>query len=405
MLKDILDAALLSSDYCADLLSVPRERFAEWAEGRPIPKFILPEILSILGISEKDLTSKPRSGYAAEGVLAPAVWYKLRDTKLNRSDREMVGVIRKLGFYMGQLDKVRGTGLPQYPTLFAEIRKRGDAAASPAVQGQLAAEAFRAMSGLSKGQRGIGEVIRTYLRASGLLLVESPLPESTIEGCCFKVDVRGDTRACLFANSYKSTWFRRNAVLAHELSHAIFDVETEQVSIDYLEEESNALNEQRAQAFAQDFLVPRSVLSHYTSQMGIDWSSLSTAELAALIAGIHVEQNMLLNAAVGTGLITADQAEYYKSIDCSDALREASSHALSTPEFLSQTGNESANWVADKRWAKIGAHRLLLPVGYVDRVLEAVRNEEISIGKAAEMLMTDEETFIDRFGDLVPLAA
>ena len=405
MLKDILDAALLSSDYCADLLSVPRERFAEWVEGKTIPKFILPEITSILGISERDLSSKPRSGYVAEGVLAPAVWYKLRDTKLSRTDREMVGLIRKLGFYMGQLDKVRGTGLPQYPTLFAEIRKRGDTAASPAVQGQLAAEAFRAISGLSKGQRGIGEVIRSYLRVSGLLLVESPLPESTIEGCTFKVDVRGDTRACLFANSYTSTWFRRNAVLAHELCHAIFDVETEQVSIDYLDEENNALNEQRAQAFAQDFLVPRSVLAHYTSQMGIDWSSLSATTLAKLIAEIHVEQRMLLNAAFGAGLITADQVEAYRALDCSDALRSVSEHALSTPEYLSQPGNESAKWIAENRTAKVGARRLLLPVGYVKQVLEAVTCEEISIGKAAEMLMTDEQTFLQRFGDLVPQAA
>jgi Zn-dependent peptidase ImmA (M78 family) len=405
MLKDILDAALLSSDYCADLLSVPRERFAEWAAGKTIPKFILPELLSVLGISERDLSSKVRSGYVTEGVLAPAVWYKLRDDRLSREDRELVGLIRKLGFYMGQLDKVRGIGLPQYPTLFAEIRKRGDPAASPAVQGQLAAEAFRALSCQSKGQRGIGDAIRPNLRTSGLLLIESPIPDSAIEGCSFKVEVRGEPRICLFANSYKSTWFRRNEVLAHELCHAIFDVENEQVSIDYLDEDNNSLSEQRAQAFARDFLVPRSVLAHYANQLGVDWSALSAAKLARLIADTQVEQRMLINAAFGAGLVTGDQAEAYRKIDCVDDVRTASSHALSTPEFLSQTGSGSAKWLAENRTAKVGPRRLVLPVGYVEQVVKATASEDISIGKAAEMLMTDEHTFLKRFGDLIPQAA
>ncbi len=405
MLKDILDAALLSPDYCADLLSVPRERFAEWVSGKTIPKFILPEMISILGISERDINSKARSGYIAAGALAPAVWYKLRDDKLSATDREMVGIIRKLGFYMGQLDRVRGIGLPQYPTLFAEVRKRGDAAASPAVQGQLAAEAFRTLSGLSKGQRGIGEVIRPHLRTSGLLLVESPLPESGIEGCSFKVDIRGETRACLFANLYKSTWFRRNSVIAHELCHAIFDIDTEQVSLDYWDENTNSLSEQRAQAFARDLLVPRSVLLHYTSQLSIDWSALSSRQLAFLMAEIHVEQRMLIEAACEAGLIDMEQADAYRQVDCADELKAVSTHALSTPEFISQSGCGDAKWLAENRTGKIGSRRILLPVGYVDQVLESVKSEDISIGKAAEMLMTDENTFLKRFGDLLPQAA
>ena len=38
---------------------------------------------------------------------------------------------------------------------------------------------------------------------------------------------------------------------------------------------------------------------------------------------------------------------------------------------------------------------------YVAKVIEAVRNDDISYGKAAEMLMIDKETFAERFGDLV----
>jgi hypothetical protein len=127
--------------------------------------------------------------------------------------------------------------------------------------------------------------------------------------------------------------------------------------------------------------------------------------LAALIAETHVEQRVLLNAAVGAGLITNDQMVAYREIDCSENLKKASTHALSTPEYMSQTGNDSAYWVAENRTAKIAARRLLLPVGYVQQVLEAVSSEEISIGKAAEMLMTDEETFLKRFGNLIPQAA
>jgi len=55
-------------------------------------------------------------------------------------------------------------------------------------------------------------------------------------------------------------------------------------------EDASVLSEVRARAFARETLVPRSVLLHYTNQLGIDWQHLTPRQLAELMASIHVEQ-------------------------------------------------------------------------------------------------------------------
>ena len=44
--------------------------------------------------------------------------------------------------------------------------------------------------------------------------------------------------------------------------------------------------------------------------------------------------------------------------------------------------------------------KLLLPVPYVKAVLEAVKAYSISVSRAAELLMIDENTFSSRFSDV-----
>ena len=94
------------------------------------------------------------------------------------------------------------------------------------------------------------------LRTLGILVIESPV-KSAVEGCAFSVGSESGATPSVFANSYKSTWFRRNAVMMHEVGHAIFDLESEQISIDYKDESSDELKELRAQTFAQECLVPK----------------------------------------------------------------------------------------------------------------------------------------------------
>ena len=336
----------------------------------------------------------------AFAALAPAVWYKLRDSKLVAADRELVAMIRKLGFYMNQLAEIRGEKLRRFEPLFRGVREKVDRTLPPAVQGKAAAEAFRSMTDLKHGEVGIGEWLRKILRALGVLVVESPI-KSFVEGCAFSVGAESDQTPCVFANSYGSTWFRRNAVIMHEIGHVIFDLESEQVSVDYRDETSDDLKELRAQTFAQECLVPRSVLVQITNRHGLRWTHLSSTEIATLIADSQVEQSLVLKAAYEAELIDADQYENYSGIDCVDELCTLSSHALNTQEYLRSQPSQMPPWIAQNRNTEFGRRSLRLPSLFVSQVIEACSADQISEAKAAEMLMIEESTFRKRFGSLV----
>lgn len=403
ILKKILESTKLDNAFCADLLGVPTDHLNEWLIGsRPLPRFVLPEISSILGVPAKMLLqSSFGSGKSfASAALAPAIWYKLRDSKLVAADRELVAMIRKLGFYMNQLAEIRGEKLRRFEPLFRGIREKVDRALPPALQGKAAADAFRSMTDLKHGEVGIGEWLRKTLRALGVIVVESPV-KSSVEGCAFSVGADSDLAPCVFANSYGSTWFRRNAVIMHEIGHVIFDLESEQVSIDYKDENSDELKELRAQTFAQECLVPRSVLVQITNRHGLKWSHLSSRDIAILMADSHVEQRLVLKAAYEAELIDADQLDHYGGVDCASELRTLTAHALNTQDFLRSQPSQVPPWIAENRNTEIGRRSLRLPSLYVSQVIDACSADQISAAKAAEMLMIEDSTFRKRFNSLL----
>jgi Zn-dependent peptidase ImmA (M78 family) len=187
----------------------------------------------------------------------------------------------------------------------------------------------------------------------------------------------------------------------HEVGHAIFDLESEQVSIDYSSDAGDELKDQRAQAFAQECLVPKSVLIQVASRFGLKWGSLAAADLATLVGYSHVEQRLVLKAAYDSELINTEQLEAYSALDCARDLRELTTHALSTREYLRKQTTEMPKWIAENRNTDLGLRSLRLPSLYVSQVIEAVNNQQISENKAAEMLMMDRETFVTRFGSLI----
>jgi Zn-dependent peptidase ImmA (M78 family) len=245
--------------------------------------------------------------------------------------------------------------------------------------------------------------MRPRLRQIGLAVIESPIPKSSLEGCCFAVGTEGNLGPCVFANTFKSTWFRRNEILLHEVCHAIFDLENDPVSLDFLDQpgDLSILSEARAHAFAQEALAPRSVLVHFTNQMGLNWACLTEHQLAGLLAQVHVGQKTLLEAAYDNGLIDEEQLVKYVKYSCAAALRELSPHAWTTREFLRRQANESPKWIVENRHTTAGARSLRLPAGYVKQVIDAANDGDISVGKAAELLMMDRYTFTDRFGDII----
>jgi Zn-dependent peptidase ImmA (M78 family) len=407
MLKDIIESTKLDPKFCASLLCVTEEQFAEWMDGRsPIPRFALSPLSSILGVPAKVLVSQAVSASLPDsGILAPAIWYKLRDETLSDADRELVGLVRKLGFSSSQLQQIKGQRNYQFRSVFDCIREQVDKSEPPVLQGRKAAEAFRSLTDFQNGQNGIGHLIREKLRRYGIVIIESPLKNSTIEGCAFTVGSETSTQPCLFANSYRSTWFRRNYILMHELGHAIFDIPDDQVTIDHKADESQELHEIRAQAFGQESLVPRSVLIQIQNRYGFKWDGLAANDLAQLVAQSEVEQGLVLKAAFDARLINSDQREQYSRLDCAAIIKEMTPRALSTKEFLKQHAVHSPMWIAENRTTETGVRRLRLPSPFVKTVLEAFNEGEISLGKVAEMLMMSRRTVEARFGQELKVAS
>lgn len=407
MLQRILESTGFEPQQCAKLLGMSPRIFGEWLAGqRPIPPSVLPLLSDVFGVQVSTLLLSPkqaRSRGAAD--LTPAIWYKFRGERLLDADRECVLLVRQLGHYVNELEEVTGKKAVTWKAIFEGIRREIDVQAPPREQGRQAARILREATGLAHGASGIGTVFRGYLRRTGLLMIETPVPESQVEGFSFYVGAHPAERPCVFANTHHSTWFRRNLVLMHEVGHVIFDAASEGASLDFVNtEEGTDLSEQRAQAFAQEALLPKEVL-HHISQ-GMKWDALTPTELAALVAEGHVEQKVVIKAALEAQFITAEQADNYLSLDISDELRQATDRALSTKEYVRRHGKEAASkLLLGKRTTTIPPRSIRLPVPYVVGVINALKSKTISHGKAAELLMIDRDTFEERFGELLDVQA
>ncbi len=411
MLKQILTETNLSTEFCANLLRVPEDQFRQWLDGKaPVPHFVIQELSAVLGVSEKVLQGHS-GGHRSGNSAAPAIWFKLGNTHLTAADREMVAMVRRMGFFAGQLDDAKGArSSASWSALADNVLKGIDRSAPPSEQGREAAIRFRSILNLNHGKTGVGELIRPLLRNQGLLVMETSIPKSALEGCCFNVGREPNVRPCVFANSHSSTWFRRNEVLLHETAHAIFDLSNDPVPLDFRstdssEEVSTApipnVSETRAQAFAQEVLVSGSVLNHYSNQFGINWDRLSATDLARLMAATHAEKKLVLRSAVDNGLLKTEMYSVHLQLDCKYVLSQFSSHQLNTREYLAKQAIQSPKWRSENRTAKVGIRSLRLPVGYVQRVIDAANEGLISYSKAAERVMMDRYAFLDRFGDLI----
>ncbi|CAE6778313.1 XRE family transcriptional regulator [Nitrospira defluvii] len=405
MLKQILDSAKLDLQTSAELLGVSPKIFQEWVAGnRSIPDSMVSRLSTVLGVSPLTLRST-RSEQRQQGDVAPAIWFKFRGNGLTDVDREYVLLIRHLGYYFDQLEQATDSRATGWQLIFENIRRETDLQAPPREQGRQAARIFRQLSGLDKGKTGIGEAFRGNLRNRGVLIIESPMPESSVEGCCFYLGATSLERPCLFSNSYKRTWFRGNHILLHELAHAIFDAYTDGASIDLFplqnQEAQSSLSEERAQAFAQESLAPRDVLIHMSSTLGLNLHALTPKQLATLIAKTHTEQKTVISAALSNDLISPEEAEQYARFDIASDLSELSVRALTTEQFLKRHDSKKDEW-RDRRNTTIYSRTLRLPANYIKRVVEATVAGQISPSKAAEFLMIDESTFYSRFGSQMP---
>jgi Zn-dependent peptidase ImmA (M78 family) len=404
MIKALIEDAGLSVTACASLLGVDSVIFDGWLNGsRNLPGYIIPELSSVLGVSQADLLN----GHARQ---APAIWFKFKgDSKASDQDRELVLLIRRLGHFANQLDEVTSSPVRRWRPLFETIKK--DRHSSPRIQGAEAAKELRdclnlGFPALSHEKRN-GDLIRPLLRNHGIMIIEAPIPRSKIEGCSFYVGEPGEERPCLFVNTYERTWFRRNHVLLHELAHAVFDIESEAALIDFQNPDGQSdVREIRADAFATDAFVPLRMLRHLQAMFGLHWERLSAYQLASLVAYSQVELNVILDAALAHEFITPELAQQYRKEHIQNELVDMTPRALSTREFKERSGEDAKFFLSTAiRTTTIPSRPLRLPVPYIVKVLEAVRDNLISESKAAEMLMIDDDVFSSRFQSLLPQAA
>jgi len=416
-LQMVLRAAELDNHQCAAALGVNPRVFAEWASGQSrVPESFVPLLSAVLGVAPTVLATPARAiRRLSEADVTPQIWYKFRGSGLTSTDRDFVLLVRQIGHYLNELEEITEERSLQWKTLFQAIRDSIDMQAPLREQGRVAAREFRAATPLGHGALGSGEILRGLLRNLGLLMVEVPLAGSRLEGCNFLVGGAAKARPCVFANSHRTTWFRRNVVLMHEVAHAIFEYYLG-ASLDYFEtkepgsaQDSDAEQpcaarsageiEIRAQAFAQECLLPREVLRHAAQSNGVRWDRLTAEDLARLVASVHVEQSLVLDVAAELEFINGDDLLRARNLDISQHLRNASPHALTTTDYLKKSGKSAEEWLG-KRNTTLFPRATRLPVGYVKRVVEAYKSRQISPAKAARYLMIAEEDLFDRFGDI-----
>jgi len=400
MLQKILDMAGLDPRACAGLLGIDPDVFLSWASGQDtIPESFMALLAAVLAVSPSILSDASKhSRRWAEADITPQIWFKFRGKGLVEADRESVVLIRIMGHYLNELEEVTRQKSIQWKTIFETIRNAVDIQAPVKEQGKFAARIFRQSTSLGHGATGAGDVLRGFLRAIGILAVEIPISESIVEGCSFYVGAAASPRPCVFANSHHATWFRRNVILMHELGHAIFEPFTG-ASLDLVNAPGDEDIEIRAQSFAQEALVPREVLLHAAQSLGCKWNALNADSLAKLVASTHVELKTLLDAAQEAGFVDSAQVEELRRVDISSSLRKVSEHALTTEEYLEKTGITEHVWIG-KRTTTLTARPVRMPIGYVNAVVEAYQNRQISPSKAAAYLMIEENEFVQRFGDV-----
>ncbi|HKV26093.1 MAG TPA: ImmA/IrrE family metallo-endopeptidase [Candidatus Acidoferrum sp.] len=400
MLQRILNAAGLEARDCAGLLGLNPDVVSAWALGQEaIPDSFLPLLSAVLSVSPSLLINGGKGSRRVEDAdITPQIWFKFRGAGLVQADRESVILIRTMGHYLNELEEVTRQKSIQWKSIFDAIRNGIDIQAPAKEQGKAAARIFRQATSLGHGATGGGEILRGLLRAIGVLAVEIPISGSAVEGCSFYVGAVTSPRPCIFANGRQATWFRRNVVLMHELGHSIFEPFTG-ATLDLVGSSNSEDIEVRAQAFAQEALVPKEVLLHIAQENGCNWVRLNAMSLAQMVASTHVELRTLLAAGVDAGFITPEQEKELGRVDISDSLHAISPHALTTEEFLEKTGIEQQDWIG-RRNTTLTSRSILLPVGYVKSVVEAYRNRQISPSKAAAYLMIDRNEFLERFGDI-----
>lgn len=407
MLAEVIKTLEVPARFWAELVGCSSSQMSEWLSGqRDLPESVAERLSRAIGIPASTFLGK-RVPAAPMQSLLPPLWLKARNQGLGVPEHRAIAIARLLASRFEEvLSLVEEVRTVAYRTTFEEVRKAVDPQAPAEAQGETAAAAFLRFSTLDKGGVGIGEVFRGYLRALGVLILETPVESAKLEGFCLPVGTPPNVRPCLLANAFKTTWFRRNYVLLHELAHAIFDLDGTTAVFDELPGDGSAsgladIAECRADAFAMHTLVSRKMLAAFEGKHGAI-RTLGKVGLARLVAQTHGELRLVLRAARRYNLLTEEAALGLAATDIAEELRKQSSHAKLLPHLT-----KDEVWNPDLisvrvRTTTFPLAGIRLPIPFVRLVLDALVAEQIVPRKAAELLMITTEELTERFPQLVP---
>lgn len=403
MLAELLDALNLPREFWASLIGCSVEQLDEWRSGqREVPLSVADRLGRAIGVPRDVLLGKISGRQPIEWL--PPLWLKARQGHLGEAEHKAIALARLLASRYDEVETLLEVPSYTYKTLFTEIKQHVDPQLPARDQGRVAAGAFLQHSTLDKGATGIGEVFRGFLRARGVLLLETPVDNANFQGFCLPVGADTRSRPCLLANHYKATWFRRNYVLLHELAHAIFDLEAANAVFDKEVPEAltglpvlHDIAEERADSFALHALVSKRLLIAMEHRVH-RFTGLDASGMARVVAETHAEQALVVRAALEYGLINQEDAARLRDLKIAEELRGISFHArgvagLKAGDLLDP---EIARWGA--RLTTYPVSGLRLPIPFVRLVMEALKQHKISIGRAAELLMVKRHELHDLYG-------
>lgn len=161
--------------------------------------------------------------------------------------------------------------------------------------GELAAQAFRTMAGISEPPSDLHELLEGF----GFIVLEAPLPKE-VSGLYLR-GRRGEVSLLIQPEEVDG---RQRFSLAHELGHALLDSETAIVS----EHGSTTATEVRANSFAGELLLPTVELKKHCVKIGKTADQLDFIDVAKLAAEFHLTYAATAYRLFQGGAIT--QAQY-----------------------------------------------------------------------------------------------
>ena len=233
--------------------------------------------------------------------------------------------------------------------------------------GVQAAEHLRTYLGYGESQVP-SDLFRDYRRL-GIHVFRRKLRNSNISGVMIRHPKAGK---CILVN-YDEDVYRQRFTAAHELAHAIMEDSTVNVS---LGNENSDYIERRANSFASHYLVPKELLAKIAQGVNA-WTE---TELVHWAAKLRVSTHMLRVALKDRGMIGE---QVFQDLKRARVPREQKVD----PELANQSGRT--------RERKVAFLERGLSFHYVSECIEALRTEQISRGRAVEMLMISENELLD----------